>query len=108
MRQEIASRHDLENGNPAGGSTIGTGISIEWQNGPLGRGDEKAEPNGAFVEGVIGSALDRVRWYQSVCGGKFACLENERTITKLEQALQWCDRRTTDREEREVEGTHTE
>lgn len=39
-------------GNPAGGSLSGKGLSIEWQDGPLGRGADRKEPNGAFVETV--------------------------------------------------------
>ena len=42
-----------ENGNPAGGITQGVGFTISWQNGPLGTGEERKEPNGAFVENVI-------------------------------------------------------
>ena len=90
-------------GNPAGGTTKGVGIDIRWQNGPLGRGADRQEPNGAFVEGVIKAALGRLQFYQA---GKFACRENALAITKLEEALHWCQHRTAAREEREVEGTH--
>ena len=106
MRQEIQSHHETdENGMPAGGETTGIGISIRWQNGPLGRGPTRREPNGAFVEGVIAAALDRLYWYQST---KFKCRENALAITKLEEALHWCNHRTQDREQRSVEGTHVE
>ena len=105
MIQKIQSQHNSDdNGNPAGGSTIGVGISISWQNGPLGRGEDRIEPNGAFVEGVIAAALDRLQYYQS---SKFKCRENALAITKLEEALHWCQHRTADREARDVEGTHT-
>jgi len=108
MNQKIQSRHDVdENGNPAGGYTTGRGITIQWQNGPLGRGADRKEPNGAFVEGVIAAAIDRIRFYQTASDGKFACRENALAITHLEEALHWCQHRTADREEREVEGTHT-
>lgn len=111
MRQRIWSNHKVDKqGNPAGGKTIGLGIDIDWQNGPLGRGEERLEPNGAFVEGVIAAAIDRLKFYQEgeIPGavGKFACRENALAITKLEEALHWLDHRTADREEREVEGTH--
>lgn len=105
MKQKILSQHNSDdNGNPTGGFTSGTGISITWQNGPLGRGADRIEPNGAFVEGVIAAALDRLQYYQS---SKFKCRENALAITKLEEALHWCQHRTADREAREVEGTHT-
>lgn len=107
MLQHIESSHDLDvNGNPAGGITKGIGISITWQNGPLGRGEDRQEPNGAFVEGVIQAAIDRLEWYQTACDGKFKCRENALAITKLQEALHWCQHRTAERERREVEGTH--
>lgn len=95
------------NGNPAGGEVKGTGLNIEWQNGPLGRGAERKEPNGAFVETVISAALQRIEWYQTASDGKFKCRENAIAITKLEEALLWLDKRTRERETRGVEGTHT-
>jgi hypothetical protein len=107
MRQQISSEHRADpDGNPAGGHTVGLGIEIHWQDGPLGRGTDRITPNGAFVEGVIEAALDRVRWYQTAAGGKFACRQNALVITKLEEALHWCDDRTAERELRDVEGTH--
>lgn len=97
--------NDDENGNPAGGLVRGVGLSIVWQNGPLGRGAERKDPNGAFVETVISAAKQRLEYYQA--GGKFACRENAMAITKLDEALLWLDKRTRDREARQVEGTHT-
>jgi len=93
-----------ENGNPTGGSVRGTGMSIDWQDGPLGRGAERKEPNGAFVETVIDAARQRIQFYQD---SKFNCRENAIAITKLEEALLWLNKRTADREKRQVEGTHT-
>lgn len=105
MKQQIASDHNSDvNGNPAGGITSATGMTIVWQNGPLGRGAERIEPNGAFVETVLEAAADRLRYYQST---KFNCRENALAITKIEEALHWCNHRTADREARAVEGTHT-
>jgi len=77
MLQAITGAHDVDSeGNPAGGKTEGVGIQIQWQNGPLGRGAERKEPNGAFVEGVIAAALDRLKFYQTASGGRFNCREN--------------------------------
>ncbi len=105
MRQDIIHTHKFnDEGNPTGGSAIGTGIEINWQDGPLGRGSDRLEPNGAFVEGVIESAIGRLEFFQE---SKFKCRENALAITKLEEALHWLDHRTSSREKREVEGTHT-
>ena len=106
MNQQVDGKHNNdENGNPAGGKTTGRGISIEWQNGPLGRSEDgtRIEPNGAFVEGVIAAAIGRLEYYQA---SKFKCRENALAITKLEEALHWCGHRTAKREAQKVEGTH--
>jgi hypothetical protein len=92
-----------EMGNPAGGTVTGIGLSITWQNGPLGRGDERQAPNGAFVETVIAAAKSRLDFYQE---SKFACDDNAEAIVLLDQALAVLNRRTLAREAREVEGTH--
>ena len=90
-------------GNPAGGVSSTRGATISWQNGPLGRGETRREPNGAFVEDIIQIALGRLRYYQA---GRFACDTNQEAITGLEMAAEALERRTRDREAREVEGTH--
>lgn len=99
--------------NPAGGFVKGVGLDIQWQDGPLGRGAERKEPNGAFVETVIRAALQRIQFYQNGLSdgkpsgtGKFACRENAIAITKLEEALLWLNSRTQRREAQAVEGTH--
>jgi len=98
----IQNRLD-ENGNPTGGSVSGVGLILNWQDGPLGRGEERKAPNGAFVETVISAAKQRLEFFQA---NKFSCRENAIAITKLEEALMWLEKRTKDREERQVEGTH--
>ena len=104
MLQQIAGKHETDgNGMPAGGITTGTGINITWQNGPLGKGLDRKEPSGAFVEGVIAAALDRLEWYQK---SKFICRENAFAITKLQEALHWLDHRTRRREFQGIEGTN--
>ena len=87
-----------------GGSVNGKGISIDWQDGPLGRGCDRKEPSGAFVETVIAAAKQRLEYYQS---SKFACEENGLAVSALEGALCELNKRTANREDREVEGTHT-
>lgn len=103
-----AENHVDEQDRPTGGFVEGTGISIGWQNGPLGRvgTDERVEPNGAFVEDVLGAALQRIEHYQQVGKGRFSCRENAIAITKLEEALMWLDSRTARRTKQGVEGTH--
>lgn len=100
----MTSSHFMDsNGNPAGGTTYGNGFAISWQNGPLGRGPDRREPNGAFVEDVIKAAIDRIEFYQR---SKFACPRNEETLRLLYAALGSQESRTVDRELRGVEGTH--
>lgn len=101
-----AENHCDTNGNPTGGNVSGTGLSIAWQNGPLGRGDERQMPNGAFVETVLAAAKQRLEFYQKANDGKFWCDENADAITHITHALNRLEDRTRGREERNVEGTH--
>jgi hypothetical protein len=104
MRSGFKSEHWLdEQGKPAGGSSFGNGFAISWQNGPLGRGNDRRQPNGAFVEDVIAAAWDRIAFYQD---GEFACEENKQAMDHLRAAMDILDQRTRDREARQVEGTH--
>ena len=101
----IIAEHIVDaHGNPAGGYIAGKGFVIAFQQGPLGRGEEREAPNGAFVEDVIEAALLRMRFYQD---SKFKCRENALTITDLESAQNWMIRRTSERERRDVEGTYS-
>lgn len=92
-----------KDGNPAGGVSTGTGVCISWQNGPLGRGEDRREPNGAFVETVLSMVKDRIDFYQAT---KFASKENSEALHHIGEAMRWLDSRTKDREARDVEGTH--
>ena len=94
------------NGNPSGGLATGTGMKIEWQDGPLGRGADRKPASGAFVETILAAAKQRLEFYQTASNGKYACRENAMAITKLDEALMWLDKRTKDREDRGVEGEH--
>ena len=95
-------------GNPAGGRVQGVGLEIEWQDGPLGRGDDRREPNGAFVETVVHAAMERIRFYQSAKNGKFYCEENAKAYIRLAEALGALQQRTQRREDEGTEGTHVE
>ena len=57
-KTETFDEHWLDDdGNPAGGVASSKGVCISWQNGPLGRGNERREPNGGFVENVIAHVI---------------------------------------------------
>jgi len=73
---------------------------INFQNGPI----QESGVNGIMDEDLIKIVIDRMQGFQS---GKFACRENALALTKLEEALMWLEKRTSDREARGVEGTHT-
>lgn len=106
MKSKIHSEHwNDANGNPAGGTTFGNGFAIGWQHGPLGRGEGRRAPNGAFVEDIIAAAIDRLEYYQA---SRFRCAANEAAIDALQNALRVLAARTREREERGVEGTHDE
>jgi len=105
MKQGFSAANIVdEAGNPAGGTARCTGIDIRWQDGPLGRGPARKDPNGAFVETVIAIAIQRLEFYQM---SRFACTANLNAIVHLQDALGFLQDRTRLREEREVEGTHT-
>ena len=92
-----------DQGRPAGGATHGRGFTIAWQDGPLGTGPDRIEPNGAFVEDVITAAIGRMEFYQA---SEFACDTNARALDHLIEARAALRERTRDREARQVEGTH--
>lgn len=104
--QPFESRNDTLDGMPAGGEVRATGLTIHWQDGPLGRGEERKEPNGAFVETILRAAIQRLQWYQEVAEGKFACNDNTIAMNKIGSALTYLRQRTVAREARGVEGTH--
>ncbi len=94
-----------KNNNPAGGYVKGKGLEIRWQDGPLGHGPIRSAPNGAFVETVIAAVIQRIEFYQEANLSKFFCSENVLAINKLKEAIHFLNRRTHDRETRDVEGT---
>jgi hypothetical protein len=104
VKQQIESHQFSDtNGNPEGGQTFAPGLSIAWQRGPLGRGEDRQAPNGCFVETVIEAAIDRLEFYQR---SKFACEENALALEHLRRAAIALHERTRKRESRNVEGTH--
>lgn len=104
MRQEVtATNITNDEGVPTGGTVRGVGILIDWQNGVLGRDGDRVAPNGAFVEGVIEAAAQRLEFFQA---SRFKCTENEEAIVCLRRALDVLDSRTARRESAGTEGTH--
>ena len=103
MKQGHFAQHWLDGDKPAGGVSTGRGFTISWQNGPLGQGDNRRDPNGAFVEDVLQAVIGRIEFYQA---SKFNCQDNEDALQSLRKAADCLDRRTKDREVRKVEGTH--
>lgn len=73
---------------------------IKFQNGPI----KEVGINGVMNEDLIAMILDRLYSFQE---SPFKCRENAIAITKLEEAMLWLNKRTLDRERRNVEGTHT-
>ena len=107
MRQGFASSHKVDRqGFPAGGYSDTIGSTIRWQDGPLGRGDEKQAANGSFVEDIITIVIDRIQFYERASDGRFSCRENQSAIKYLRYALEALDSRTKRREAEGVEGTH--
>lgn len=107
MKQVLDTLNTVDaDGNPTGGHVVGRGITIVWQNGPLSRGAERKEPNGAFVEGVLEAARQRLQFYQEASGGRFHCRENQEAIVAINIALQALMERTARREAEGTEGTH--
>ena len=99
----VQNRTDKD-GNPAGGDVRAVGLDIVWQDGPLGRPPKPA--TGAFVEDVIEAARQRLEFYQTASGGRFACRENSIAITHLETAMLFLHQRRMEREARGVQGEH--
>ena len=90
-----------EEGQPAGGTVVGPGLTAVFQDGPMGGGGQ----TGAMVEDMLLAAASRLEFYQD---GRFACEENAEALEHVAAALEVLDKRTADRRQREVEGTHQE
>ena len=73
---------------------------VDFQCGPI----KENGVNGVCNEDLINMCLSRLNGFQN---SDFKCRENAIAITKLEEALLWLRKRTSDREFRDVEGTHT-
>ena len=88
-----------DDGMPSGGGVHGEGFHISWQNGPVVNGVR----NGAFIEEVLLACVARLSDFQR---GRFACLENEKAVRHISEALQAMYSRSRDRVARGVEGKY--
>ncbi|MGL5719061.1 MAG: hypothetical protein ACRCX2_39030 [Paraclostridium sp.] len=75
-------------------------LSVVYQNGP--RNIEGSKP-GVLDEDLLYMVRDRLQTFQS---SEFWCYENSKALDKVEEAIMWLKKRTTDREERGVLGTY--
>ena len=73
------------------------GISFKIQQGPI----KENGANGCQVDTLIEAAKLIIEGLNK----KFPCRENSLAITKLDEALLWLGKRTSDRKKRGVEGT---
>jgi hypothetical protein len=72
-------------------------LSFTLQNGPV----KENGVNGCQVDTVIAAAKAILEGLNK----NSPCRENSSAITKLDEALMWLEKRTKDREQRNVEGT---
>lgn len=75
-------------------------VSFTIQNGPI----KEVGKNGCQLTALISVAKTMLEKLNE----KFPCRENAMTITKLDEALMWQDKRTQDRTNRGVEGTNVQ
>ena len=73
---------------------------IDFQEGPI----KECGVNGVANEDLINMCIERLEGFQN---SQFACLENQKALEHLQEAIFWLRHRTNKREERDVEGTHT-
>ena len=72
---------------------------IHFQEGPI----KECGVNGVCNEDLIAMVICRLEHFQK---SEYASRDNAMAIMKLEEALLWLRKRTINREERGVEGTH--
>lgn len=70
---------------------------VNFQKGPV----KEVGINGLQNEHLLAMIIDRLQGFQS---GPFACEENARALEACETALDWMNKRTTDRASRGAEG----
>lgn len=72
-------------------------IKVKWQEGPI----KEVGVNGVQVNDVLEVVKNRLVELNK----EFPSRENAMSITKIDEAIMWQDKRTKDREARGVEGS---
>lgn len=80
-------------------SSYYTASLVSFQNGPI----KEAGINGHTHEAYLAILIDRMECFQA---GKFASHDNQMALDHLEEARMWLLKRTQERMNRGVEGTH--
>lgn len=75
---------------------------ISFQNGPINADGNGV--NGLTHEALLAILADRLRGFQA---GPYACEANACALIHIEEAQRWLQKRTSERMQRGVEGTHT-
>lgn len=94
---EFNANHEYHVINVENGEHLPT--CVKFQKGPI----KENGVNGCHHEDLLAIVIDRLQSFQK---SEYSCRENACAITKLEEALMWLRKRTQDREDRGVEGTH--
>lgn len=84
---------------PTEASTYYTVNLVSFQNGPI----NEVGVNGQTHEAYLAILIHRLEGFQS---GKYSCHDNQVALDHLEAARMWLQKRTIDRMNRGVEGTH--
>ena len=91
MVKEIVPGHEYK--------CVDANVTVVFQNGAVPDVGRNGWQNDEMLEVLIA----RLNWLNA----QFPCRENSLTITKLEEALMWQNKRTANRVARKVEGKHT-
>lgn len=73
-------------------------LQLSFQNGAL----LVSGVNGLTDEALLAVLIDRLEGFQS---DKYACRENDKALTHMQEAMHWLQHRAREREFRGVEGT---
>lgn len=99
-RYDITGFDDSANRSTPECDEIVPGVTILFQNGPIA----EAGVNGVTHEALLEIVADRLRSFQK---GPYSSRLNALALTAIEDAQNWLNRRTLERMQRGVEGTHT-
>lgn len=72
---------------------------VKFQEGPI----KEFGVNGVMNEDLISMIICRLEHFNQ---SEFSCMENSMAITKLQESLMWLGKRTKNRRDRGIEGTH--